>query len=90
MPISWLMISNICGKYKIKFREYFTYNILYGYIIFNDAHGYGVLEHLIGCLGVYVLQYYHKLEVAYNKYLWNIQQWLVTSQILSWLEGILY
>ncbi len=71
MPISWSMISNVCGRYKIEFQEYFTYNILYGYIIFNDGRGYGVLEHLIGCLGVYVLQYYHRLEVAYNKYLFT-------------------
>jgi hypothetical protein len=38
------MISNVCGRYKAKFQEYFTYNILYGYIIFNDGRGYGVLN----------------------------------------------
>jgi len=26
-------------------REYLTYNIFYNYIIFNDSHGYGVVEH---------------------------------------------
>jgi hypothetical protein len=35
-----------------------VYNILSGYILFNNGHGYGVLEHLMRC----------KLEVAYNKY----------------------
>jgi hypothetical protein len=28
-----------------------VYNILSGYILFNNGHGYGVLEHLMGCLG---------------------------------------
>ncbi len=44
------------------------YNIFYGYIAFNNGCGYGVLEHLIGCLGAYALRYYCKLEVAYNKH----------------------
>jgi len=44
------------------------YIILCDYIVFNNGHGYGVLEHLIGCLGAYVLRYYYKLEVVYNKY----------------------
>jgi hypothetical protein len=35
-----------------KFREYLTYNIICGYIIFNNGCEYGVLEHLTGCLGV--------------------------------------
>ncbi len=38
------------------------------YILFNDGCGYGVLEHMSGYLGTYVLWYYYKLEVAYNKY----------------------
>ncbi len=29
---------------------------------------YSMLEHLTGCLGLYALRYYYKLEVAYNKY----------------------
>jgi hypothetical protein len=36
------------------------YNILCGYIVFNDGHGYRILMHL--------MQYYYKLKVAYNKY----------------------
>jgi hypothetical protein len=51
-----------------EFCEYLAYNIMCGYIIFNDRRGYGVLEHLMGCLGAYALCYYCKLEVAYNKY----------------------
>jgi len=50
------------------FCEYLAYNILCGCIVFNDNHGYGVLEHLMGCLGAHALWYYCKLEVAYNKY----------------------
>ncbi len=45
-----------------------AYNIVYGYIVFNNGCGYGVLEHLTGYLGVYALRYYYKLKVAYNKY----------------------
>jgi hypothetical protein len=44
------------------------YIILCGYMVLNNGRGYGMLEHLIGCLGVYVLRYYYKLEVVYNKY----------------------
>jgi hypothetical protein len=44
------------------------YNIIYSYIVSNNGHGYSVLEHLTCCLGAYALQYYCKLEVAYNKY----------------------
>jgi hypothetical protein len=43
-------------------------NIFCGYIVFNDDNGYGVLEHLIGCVGASALRYYYKLEVVYNKY----------------------
>ncbi len=45
-----------------------AYNIIYDYNILNNIRGYGVLKHLIGCLGAYALWYYHKLEVVYNKY----------------------
>jgi hypothetical protein len=52
----------------MEFCEYLASNILCDYIIFNSSYGYGVLEHLIGCLGAYASWYYYKLEVAYNKY----------------------
>jgi hypothetical protein len=29
---------------------------------------YGVLQHLLNCLGAYALWYYYKLEVVCNKY----------------------
>ncbi len=38
---------------------------------FNNEHGYGMLEDLTSCLGVYALRYYCKLEVAYKKYYLN-------------------
>jgi hypothetical protein len=34
------------------------------YIVFNNGYGYGVLEHLIGYFGAYVLRYYCKLGDA--------------------------
>jgi hypothetical protein len=41
--------------YDEEFLEYLAYNIIYGYIIFNDGHDYGMLEHLIRCLAMYVM-----------------------------------
>jgi len=64
-----IMVDDFECMWKIQdveFHEYFAYNILCGYIIFNDGHGYGLLEHPIGYFGVYVLQYYCQLEVAYK------------------------
>jgi hypothetical protein len=53
-----ILIEDFEHKWKIQdseFREYLMYNIIYGYIVFSNDHGYGVLEHLTGCLGVYAL-----------------------------------
>jgi hypothetical protein len=66
-----ILIEDFECMWKIQdreFWEYLAYNIICGYIVFNDRCGYGVLEHLTSCLGVYMLQYYYKLEVVYNKY----------------------
>jgi hypothetical protein len=66
-----ILIEDFERMWKIQnreFQEYLTYIILCSYIVFNDGHGYGVLEHLTGYLGAYALRYYYKLEVAYNKY----------------------
>jgi hypothetical protein len=41
--------------YDREFREYLAYNIIYNYKFLNNIHGYGVLKHLIGCLGAYAL-----------------------------------
>jgi len=60
-----------------EFQKYLMYNIFCDYIVFNDGRGYGMLEHLIGCMGAYALQYYCKLEVAYNKY--YLKQTMATS-----------
>lgn len=68
---AWIFIKDFERMWKIQdreFCEYLAYNIMCSYIIFNDRRGYGVLEHLMGCLGAYALRYYCKLEVAYNKY----------------------
>lgn len=45
----------MCKIQGREFREYLMYNIICGYIIFNNGRGYGMLEHMIGCLGVYAL-----------------------------------
>jgi hypothetical protein len=67
-----IMVDDFECMWKIqdeKLHEYLTSNILCGSIIFNDGHGYGLLEHPIGCFGVYVLQYYCRLEVVDKYYL---------------------
>lgn len=38
-----------------EFWDYLTYNIIYGYIVFNDSREHGVLEHLTSGMGVYAL-----------------------------------
>jgi hypothetical protein len=53
-----ILIEDFEPMWKIhdmEFWEYLAYNIIYGYIVFNDAHGYGVLEHFTSCLGAYAL-----------------------------------
>jgi hypothetical protein len=47
--------EHMCKVQGREFQEYLMYNTFYGYIIFNDGRGYGVLEHLTGCLGAYAL-----------------------------------
>jgi len=67
-----IMVDDFECMWRIQdegFHEYFTYNILCEYIIFNHGHGYGLLERPIGCFGMYVLQYYYRLEVVYKYYL---------------------
>jgi len=53
-----ILIEDFEHKWKIQdreFREYLMYNVICGYIVFSNDHGYGVLEHLTSCLGVYAL-----------------------------------
>jgi hypothetical protein len=38
-----------------EFQEYLAYNIFCYYIVFNDGHGYGVLEYMSNYMGAYVL-----------------------------------
>lgn len=50
-----ILIEYFKRMWKIQdkeFWEYLTYNILCGYIVFNDGYGYGMLEHLTNRLGV--------------------------------------
>jgi hypothetical protein len=66
-----ILIEDFVRIWKIQDKEFWeslAYNILFNYIDFHDNCGYGVLEHLLGYLGAYVLRYYSKLKVAYNKY----------------------
>ncbi len=67
-----IMVDDFECMWRIQdeeFHEYFTYNILCGYIIFNHGHGYGLLKCPVGCFGMYVLQYYYRLEVVCKYYL---------------------
>jgi len=55
-----ILIEDFERMWKIQnreFHEYLKYNILYGHIVFNDGHGYGVLEHdkLCGCICIVIL-----------------------------------
>jgi hypothetical protein len=43
-----------------------TLYIIYGYIIFNDFHGYGRVKYLTSYLEVYAGDYYYRLKVAYQ------------------------
>ncbi len=63
-----IFIEDFERMWKIHDREFREYNIIFNYIVFNNNHGYGVLEHLTNYLGAYALWYYYKLEVVYNKY----------------------
>jgi hypothetical protein len=53
-----ILIEDFEHMWKIhdkEFQKYLTYNIFYDYIVFNDSHGYGVLEHLFCYLCAYAL-----------------------------------
>jgi len=45
-----IMVDDFECMWKIQgeeFHEFLAHNILCEYIIFNDGHGYGLLEHVI-------------------------------------------
>ncbi len=52
----------------LEWREYLTYSIIYGYIWYNEPKGYGALKFIVGCLGLYALRYYCRLEIEYCSY----------------------
>jgi hypothetical protein len=85
-----ILIEDFGHMWKIQnreFWEYLTYNIFCGYIFFNDGRGYGILEHLTSCLGVYALQYCYKLKVTYITHIilsmWRLS---ITNPLFSWPE----
>jgi hypothetical protein len=45
--------------------KYLVYNIICCFIQYHRSHGYGILELIVKCLGVYTLHYYYRLEVKY-------------------------
>ncbi len=49
----------------LEWREYLAYNIIYGYIQYNEPKGYRMLKFTMGCLRLYALRYYYKLEIKY-------------------------
>jgi hypothetical protein len=52
----------------VEFWKYSVYDTICKYIIFNGNFGYGRLEELIGCLGVYALWHYYKMEITKNMF----------------------
>jgi hypothetical protein len=54
------------------FWKFLVYGSICKYIIFNDNFGYGRLEELTSCLGVYALWHYYKMEITYQKYVQQI------------------
>jgi hypothetical protein len=53
---------------NLESKEYLAYNIICGYIWYNEPKGYVVLEFTIGYLGLYALRYYYRLEIKYYNY----------------------
>ncbi len=49
----------------LEWRDCLAYSIICGYIQYNEPKGYGVLEFTVGCLGLYTLRYYCRLEIEY-------------------------
>jgi hypothetical protein len=52
----------------LEWREYLSYYIVCCYIQYHQPRGYNALEFEVGCLGLYVLWHYCKLEITYEDY----------------------
>jgi hypothetical protein len=53
---------------NLEWRKYLAYNIICGYIRYNEPKGYKALEFIMGCLRLYALKYYYRLEIEYCSY----------------------
>ncbi len=72
----------------LEWKEYLAYSIICCYIQYHEPCGYEMLEFTIGCLGVYVLRYYCKLEIDYWNY-YNQHQTMLFGQptfAMKWME----
>jgi hypothetical protein len=49
----------------LEWRDCLAYSIISSYIQYNEPKGYGVLKFTVGCLGLYALRYYCRLEIEY-------------------------
>jgi len=50
---------------NLEWKEYLTCSIICGYIQYNELKGYKMLEFIVGCLRLYALRYYCRLEIKY-------------------------
>jgi len=74
----------------LEWRKYLSYNIVCYYIQCHQPRGYGALEFEVGCLGLYILRHYCKLEIVYEDY-YHHHQTSTSSQptfIMTWIETI--
>jgi hypothetical protein len=55
----------------LEWREYLTYNVICCYVHYRKPRGYDALEFEPCCLGLYALQYYYKLEIAFEDYYYH-------------------
>jgi hypothetical protein len=49
----------------LEWKEFLAYNIVCYYIQYHQVRRYVLLEFEVGCLGLYALRYYCRLEYAY-------------------------
>lgn len=63
-----------------------TSSIICGYNDFNESHGYGRLKYLIGCLGVYAMHYYCKLEVVIISFKLHNLVNQASKQVHGWVD----
>ncbi len=65
----------------MEWREFLAYIIVCCYIQYHQLRGIGVLEFKVGCMGLYALRYYYRLEYAYQEY-YHRHQIVVSNKLI--------